>query len=380
MSNDLFKLISFLIQTMISTRSRDINACALKTTDHDGFSSSRQMDVVKPLKRQAAIKAAAQLVDISSDEDDKHVTSVARRVKGSRSKRGKGRGTRNRRHSIGGTEELGIAGSSTMKRKRQISTMLVGSPQKRQRGSDQDGSIEHVMQNDDDTSDLTHLSSGDEQEQRQRSFTRPLAEFPLRFSPSGSSAPSCRKPRRIRDDSTPPPIPELDDDSDDLPDVGMVLSQQSTTLSKGSNSRTQYTPQQRTSRPRSRSDVNSYPLTSLLTGSSKFSLSSSAPSSRNGGLVDDETATETNFSDLSGDSDLEMNSAAIGELCLAKTRAADTTYWPAKIIQTKRQKTGKGKFEQKIYRVLYLDRREKDVPRSWFYIDSQDEFGTCTVN
>jgi hypothetical protein len=325
------------------------------------------MDVVKPSTRQAAIKAKTQLVDISSDEDDKHVTPATRRVKGSRSKRGKGRGTRNGKHSIGGAEELGVDGSTTMQRKRQISTMLAGSPQKRRRGSDRDGSIEHAVRNDDDISDLTPLSSGDEQDQRERTFIRPLAEFPLRFSPSSSSSAP-----RTRVNCSPRPIPELDDDSDDLPDVGMVLSQQSTTLSRGS----QHTPRQYISRPRSRSDVNSYPFTS----SPKFHLSSSAPSSRNGGPVDDETATDENLSDFSSDSDLEMNSVAVGELCLAKTKANDTAYWPAKVIQTKRRKIGKGKSEQKIYRVLYLDRREKDIPRSWFYIDSQDEFGTCTVN
>ncbi|KAF7778459.1 hypothetical protein Agabi119p4_2804 [Agaricus bisporus var. burnettii] len=332
------------------------------------------MNIVQPSKRRAAIKAATRLVDISSDEDDKHDTTVAHHVKGSKSKRGKGKSSGSRRHTIGGSEELGVAAYVAKRKKRQNSVTLAGSPRKRLRGSDQDRSIEHVVRNDDEISDLTPLSSGDEQERRQRSFTRPLAEFPLQFSQPSSNAASCRETSR----KSPLPIMELDDDSDDLPDVEMVLSQQPTTLSKGPNSWTQYTPAQE--RPQSRSGIGiPHLLTSSPIASPKFPSSTFASSSHSRSLVDGETATEMDLSDFSGDSDLEMNSVAVGELCLAKAKGTDTMYWPAKVIQTKKRKSGRAQLEQKIYRVLFLDRKEKDIPRSWFYVDSEDEFGTCPV-
>ncbi|KXN91476.1 hypothetical protein AN958_00738 [Leucoagaricus sp. SymC.cos] len=112
----------------------------------------------------------------------------------------------------------------------------------------------------------------------------------------------------------------------------------------------------------------------------------SLPLSLNHNHIDDDVTTETNFSDhldapdLGGDSDLELDAVPAGELCFAKGKAADTVYWPAKVLQAKRPTSGRRKGKQKkMYRIMFLDKKEKDIPRDFFYISSQEEFCTCTI-
>ena len=99
--------------------------------------------------------------------------------------------------------------------------------------------------------------------------------------------------------------------------------------------------------------------------------------------MDNNSTTPTSISDqfdlsyLNDDYDLELNSVSIGDLCLAKVKAVETAYWPARILEV--NSTGKGK-QKKMFRVMYLDRKEKYIPRDQFYTTSQDGFGTCIVS
>jgi hypothetical protein len=92
-------------------------------------------------------------------------------------------------------------------------------------------------------------------------------------------------------------------------------------------------------------------------GDSPFSFTSSPthpqllpPSSLPFPYNDDDITTEMNSSDafdlsyLNDDSDLDPDSVSKGEYCFAKDKAADTVYWPAKVLEVKRpgQRKGKG--------------------------------------
>lgn len=346
------------------------------------------MDTAPPPRRQAAIKATTQLADISSSDEDHAIENqgpdyvAGQRVKGPKSKKGsKGKGSRNGKRSNMGSMDLGVggSGSNVRKRKRGIS-IVAGSLQKRQRGHDR--SLQQGKGSDGEESDLTPLSSEDEPE-GPRPLLRPLAEFPLQFTPPGPS--SAKQAGSSKPQDLPPlEMPDLEDDSDDLPDVGMVLSQQQDV---SSSKRTRYRKHDTSTRKRKSNtrlehtrDNSPYSPPSSPTLPPTISPSSLVLSSRRDPLDDDAT-TEVNLSDFSDDSDLELNSVGIGELCLAKAKATETIYWPAKVLQTKKLITGKGTGRRKkIYRVMFLDKKEKDIPRDWFYTCSQDEFGTCTVS
>lgn len=170
----------------------------------------------------------------------------------------------------------------------------------------------------------------------------------------------------------------LDEDSDDLPDIGTVLSHRDASSSKGKR------PQESTHerRPKSRrksSQAGSVPPPPRSLPTLVSSLSSGR------GLVDNNSTSPTSISDqfdlsyLNDDYDLELNSVSIGDLCLAKVKAVETTYWPARILEVKQFSTGKGR-QKKMFRVMYLDMKEKYIPRNQFYTTSQEGFGTCAVS
>lgn len=356
------------------------------------------MDIAQPLpRRKAAIKATIQLADISSDEesDTRHGSDdyvAPQRVEGIKSRRdGKGAKGRGKRRLVADSMDpdatVGVAGAK--KRKRRVST-LASLPRKRQRqrGPEHNGSVCWTGDGVDDESDLTPLSSDDEQEEN-RPSGRPIADFPLQ-SPPLASRPNRKSTNGNRTDAPPlPEISDLDNDSDDLPDVGMVLSQQQDVLTpKGSNSR-KYNGSTR--------KRHSNAKTKRLHDNSPCSVKSSPtlpptlsptflPLSPQKSPVHDDAMTQSNLSDhfdipsFSDDSDLELDSIGVGELCLAKAKATETVYWPARVLQVKKS-TGKGKGrEKKMFRVMFLDKKEKDIPRDWFYTSSQEEFCTCSVS
>ncbi|KAF7986594.1 hypothetical protein HWV62_26368 [Athelia sp. TMB] len=65
-----------------------------------------------------------------------------------------------------------------------------------------------------------------------------------------------------------------------------------------------------------------------------------------------------------------------GHLVLCKDKATSTEYWPARIemYHPPNKPSGKGR-----YQIKFLDKKIRKVPREWFYDESQDEFGTCTI-
>ncbi|KAK1234375.1 hypothetical protein PQX77_002413 [Marasmius sp. AFHP31] len=73
-------------------------------------------------------------------------------------------------------------------------------------------------------------------------------------------------------------------------------------------------------------------------------------------------------------------------LCRAK-KSTMTEYWPAQVLgyvppPARRKKKGKGKNPgavEGMYRVVFLDDKEMEVPRSWFYSVNQEEFGRCKI-
>ncbi|KAL0067105.1 hypothetical protein AAF712_005892 [Marasmius tenuissimus] len=72
-------------------------------------------------------------------------------------------------------------------------------------------------------------------------------------------------------------------------------------------------------------------------------------------------------------------------LCRAK-KSTMTEYWPAQVLgyvpPPARRKKGKGKNRgavEGMYRVVFLDNKEMEVPRSWFYSVNQEEFGRCKM-
>jgi hypothetical protein len=152
------------------------------------------MEVVQPPRRRAAIKAATNFAESSSDEgkgsdnetDDYHATQ---RVRGSNSKKdGGGTKIHSRKRSTVVPQDVdaSLTGTSTRKRKR-TATANVGAPRKRPRGAGLKGTGLTEGGGVDNDSDLTPLSSDDEQEEVKR-FIRPLAEFPLQFTPPASSS------------------------------------------------------------------------------------------------------------------------------------------------------------------------------------------------
>ena len=73
-----------------------------------------------------------------------------------------------------------------------------------------------------------------------------------------------------------------------------------------------------------------------------------------------------------------------GELVIARDKQSSNTYWPAKILAyvpppRPKTKNRKGHAEGK-YRVLYLDRSEKDIVRAWFCAPTDPGFGHCVVS
>ncbi|KAG6829583.1 hypothetical protein H0H87_010824 [Tephrocybe sp. NHM501043] len=63
-----------------------------------------------------------------------------------------------------------------------------------------------------------------------------------------------------------------------------------------------------------------------------------------------------------------------GELILAIERAGDTLYWPAKVLEYVPSTKGRGK-----YQVVFLDGKQRAIPRRWFYIAEDDGFATCKL-
>ena len=169
----------------------------------------------------------------------------------------------------------------------------------------------------------------------------------------------------------------LDEDSDDLPDIGTVLSHRDASSSKGK-------PQESTHERRSKSRRKSSQASSVPPSPRSLSTMVSSLSSGRG-LMDNNSTIPTNIFDqfdlsyLNDDYDLELNPVSIGDLCLAKVKAVETAYWPARILEVKRSSTRKGK-QKEMFRVMYLDRKEKYISRDQFYTTSQDEFRTCIVS
>lgn len=341
------------------------------------------MEVGQPPRRQAAIKATTNLVESSSDEDKGYGTEVddyhaIPRVTASKAKRNsKGNKTYGRKHSKVNPKGVAtpLAGATTKKRKR-ATTASVGSQRKRQRGATQGGS---GIRGDgvDDESDLTPLSSDDEQGTA-KPFSRPLAVFPMQFA---SPASSSKQEHRSRPRSETLETLSLDEDSDDLPDVGTVLSQHDFPTRKGKKRKPPTSNSKHRPKSRRKHSQDDSPLSFASSPTLPPTL---PPSSLPRRVPTDGNATEINTSDhfdrsyLSDDSDLELDNVTVGDLCLAKAKDGETAYWPAKILEVKRPPSGKGK-QKKMYRVIFLDKKEKDIPRNRFFVSTQDEFYTCTI-
>ncbi|KAF9445577.1 hypothetical protein P691DRAFT_262291 [Macrolepiota fuliginosa MF-IS2] len=345
------------------------------------------MDNAQLPRRKAAIKATTQLADISSSSDEgdaRHEDKdyvAAQRVNGAKvktnSKRAK---THHRKHSAVGSVDLGTDPNTTSARKRKGGAWNVTGPsRKRQRGATYVGGVPRVGGGVDDDSDLTPLSSDDEQEEDQTS-QRPPADFPLQLTPVASRSHHDTSSGSKAGTRPLPGISDLDDDSDDLPDVGMMLSQQQdVSTSKTPNDNVSARKRKSLTQTKRTRD------TPCIFGSSPTSPTmppSSLPLSLYGRPSNEDAETEPDISDysdlaeFSDDSDLDLD----GELCLARAKSGDTFYWPAKVLQVKNT-TGKGKGKQKkMFHVMFLDKKEKDIPRDWFYTSSQEEFCTCSVS
>lgn len=356
------------------------------------------MDTPQQLpRRKAAIKATTQLADLSSSEEDNDaddeygakLKQTTRRVKGAEStEKTKEKNTHSKKGSAVGLLDAGTTVGSENKRKRAASTLTSGRPQKRQRGNTRSrnvgtaGGVGGGGRNAE--SDLTPLSSGTEREEI-KSFTRPIAEFPLKLTPPPSSPSHPNMNHTKLQAALPPGNLDLGDDSDELPDVGSVLSQQDVSHSKG----TSYERHKVVSTPKHYLNTLARRKTCNDTLSSRASSPTPPPPSlpplSRRSLTYDGTSTEPNTSDhydlqvLSDDSDLELDSVGDGELCLARAKAMGTVYWPAKILEVKKSTGGRGK-QKKIFRVMFLDKKEKDIPRNWFYTPSQEEFCNCSVS
>jgi len=170
----------------------------------------------------------------------------------------------------------------------------------------------------------------------------------------------------------------LDEDSDDLPDIGTVLSHRDTSSNKGKRPQ-ELTHERRSKSRRKSSQVGSVPPSPRSLSTLVSSLSSGRGPINNNSTTPTSISDQFNLSYLNDDYDLELNSVSIGDLCLAKVKAVETAYWPARILEVKRSSTGKGK-QKEMFRVMYLDRKEKYIPRDQFYTTSQDEFRTCIVS
>ncbi len=354
------------------------------------------MDTPQLPRRKAAIKATTQLADLSSSDEDNNADNEndnygarakqkTRRVKGGEltenTKEGK---THSKRGSVVGSVNIGATTGSGRKRKRAAST-LTGGPQKRQRGNTNTRckNSDTVRGGSNGASDLTSLSSDAET----KSSVNPTAEFPFKLTPPPSS-PNRQKLSRAKLKQIPSPkILDLADDSDELPDVGLVLSQQDVSPSKGtsyqkrgisaySNTQAKHT---RNNTLSSLMSSSTPPPPSIRKTPSLSSLSRGSPTC-DGTTTEPNTSDHYDFQAFSDESDLELDSVGVGELCLAKSKATGTVYWPARILQVKKS-TGKptGK-QKKTFRIMFLDKKEKDIPRNWFYTSSQEEFCTCSVS
>lgn len=344
------------------------------------------MEVVRPRRRQAAVKASANLVESSSDESRKSGSEgedyqLAPHIRRSKSWKDKVKAYGSKRSGkLPQAVNVIFTGTQVRKRKR-ASTVNVQMQQKRRRGAT------HNVSNGISGGDESGLTLADEQMET-KPLVRPLAEFPLqststlRASKDRQLSSKDRQPSRLKSQVNPS-VEELslEEDSDDLPDIGMVLSHQDVSSRKGkrpqeltqkcrSKSRRKYSQDDGApSSPRSLPTLTSFPL----------------PLSSGRELIDDTSTTQTSISDhfnlsyLNDDYDLELNSVSIGDLCLARVTAVGSTYWPARILEIKRSSTGKGK-QKRMFRVMFLDRKEKYIPRDQFYTTSQDEFGTCIVS
>ncbi|KAL9715462.1 hypothetical protein Ac2012v2_002123 [Leucoagaricus gongylophorus] len=321
------------------------------------------MEVVGPRRRQAAVKASANLVESSSDESRKSGSEdedyqLAPHIRRSKSWKDKVKAYGSKRSGIPQAVNVIFTGTEVRKRKR-ASTVNVQMQQKRRRGAT------HNVSNGISGGDESGLTLADEQMET-KPLVRPLAEFPLqststlRASKDRQLSSKDRQPSRLKSQVNPS-VEELslEEDSDDLPDIGMVLSHQDVSSRKGKR------PQELTQKCRSKSRR-------------KYSQDDGRE------LIDDTSTTQTSISDhfnlsyLNDDYDLELNSVSIGDLCLARVTAVGSTYWPARILEIKRSSTGKGK-QKRMFRVMFLDRKEKYIPRDQFYTTSQDEFRTCII-
>jgi len=344
------------------------------------------MEVVRPRRRQAAVKASANLVESSSDESRKSGSEdedyqFAPHIRRSKSWKDKVKAYGSKRSGkLPQAVNVIFTGTKVRKRKR-ASTVNVQMQQKRRRGATPN------VSNGISGGDESGLTLADEQMET-KPLVRPLAEFPLqststlRASKDRQLSSKDRQPSRLKSQVNPS-VEELslEEDSDDLPDIGTVLSHQDVSSRKGkrpqeltqkcrSKSRRKYSQDDGApSSPRSLPTLTSFPL----------------PLSSGRELMDDTSTTQTSISDhfnlsyLNDDYDLELNSVSIGDLCLARVTAVGTTYWPARILEIKRSSTGKGK-QKRMFRVMFLDRKEKYIPRDQFYTTSQEEFGTCIVS
>ncbi|KAJ3569411.1 hypothetical protein NP233_g5068 [Leucocoprinus birnbaumii] len=327
------------------------------------------MEVTQLPRRRAAIKATTNFAESSSedekdhgkDTDDYHATP---RATGSKPKRDKGNKAHERKRSQPEAKDLDplLAATSAKKRKR-TTAGSAEAQRKRQRASAQKGS-DILGSSFDDESDLTPLSSDSEDEEAPKSFTRPLDlfPFPTQLSPLATKP----IPKRTQHNRSRPIVTEAlsldDEDSDDLPDVGAVLSQQTIALKKGKKPQRKYQPKSRRKQPQ---DVIPHSFTSSQTLPPTISPSSATRTN----YLDDNATTETNLSDnlnLSDDSDLDFDTVEVNDGCFAKGKSADTAYWPARILEIKRPPPGKGK-RKKMYRVMFLDKSERDIPRDRFF-------------
>ncbi|KAF5369170.1 hypothetical protein D9615_009985 [Tricholomella constricta] len=65
-----------------------------------------------------------------------------------------------------------------------------------------------------------------------------------------------------------------------------------------------------------------------------------------------------------------------GELLLAQDRATSAIYWPAQILEYVPPKKER---QRPKYRVLFLDKVQRDIPREWFFTSEENEFATCKL-
>jgi hypothetical protein len=102
---------------------------------------------------------------------------------------------------------------------------------------------------------------------------------------------------------------------------------------------------------------------------------SKTPSFLVGSTAEDPIDVEDDMSD-GADEHLEIP----GEGVLAKDRSDAKYWWPAKILEyvpkSRYKRIGKKKG---MYKIEFMDRREKVVSREWFYASHEDAFATCQV-